>query len=85
MGNSPDNQGNLYLTDPEGAAVAASSRIRKLLSGLNFPATTAPAPVTQTILVHFAPSDSPLTPTLRQQQHRLRRQRHPGLHRQVRQ
>ncbi|MES2392677.1 MAG: Ig-like domain repeat protein [Acidobacteriota bacterium] len=57
MGNAPDNQGNLFITDNEGNANA--SRIRELLSGLNFPATTSSAPITQTIFVHFAGGDSP--------------------------
>jgi sugar lactone lactonase YvrE len=59
IGNSPDNQGNLYLTDPEGSGNSAGSRIRKILSGLNFPATATGASVTQSIDIHFAPGDSP--------------------------
>jgi sugar lactone lactonase YvrE len=58
MGNAPDNQGNLFITDAEGG-VGANARIRELLSGLNFPATTASAPITQTVYIHFAAADSP--------------------------
>jgi sugar lactone lactonase YvrE len=53
-----DNQGNLYLSDAEGGVVAAS-RIRKQLSGLNFPTTANGSTVTQTIDLHFAASDTP--------------------------
>ena len=60
IGNSPDNQGNLYLTDPEGAGNTAGSRIRKILSGLNFPAVATGTPgVTQSLDIHFAPNDKP--------------------------
>src|SRR6202012_70394 len=39
---------------------APGSRIRKLLSGLNFPAVkVGGTAVTQTVLVHFAPNDTP--------------------------
>jgi sugar lactone lactonase YvrE len=58
MGTSPDNQGNLYITDSENAT-ATASRLRKLLSGLNFPATALTGSVTQTIEVHFAAGDTP--------------------------
>ena len=57
MGNAADDQGNLYITDAEGA-VATSARIRKLLSGLNFPATAIGSTITQTVAIHFAVSDS---------------------------
>jgi len=63
MGTAPDNQGNLYITDAENAT-AALSRLRKVLSGLNFPAVAVATPVTQTLLVHFAPLDTPATPVL---------------------
>jgi hypothetical protein len=59
VGASPDNQGNLYVTDPEGAGNSGDSRIRKILSGLNFPATTTGAAVTQSLDIHFAPGDTP--------------------------
>jgi hypothetical protein len=64
VGTSPDNQGNLYVTDPEGSANAAGARIRKVLSGLNFPATATGASVTQSIDIHFAPGDTPAAYTL---------------------
>lgn len=57
VGSAPDNLGNLFVTEPEGS-VAASSRIREIISGLNFPATATGASVTQSIDVHFAPNDS---------------------------
>ena len=57
MGTDPDNQGNLYITDAE-AGVSANSRLRKLLSGLNFPSVTKGTAVTQTLLVHFAVGDA---------------------------
>jgi len=57
--NSPDNQGNLYITDSEGSKTPATARIRKLLSGLNFPPTTLGASATQqTVLIHFAAGDA---------------------------
>ena len=59
VGSSPDNQGNLYVTDPEGSGNSAGSRIRKILSGLNFPATLTGASVTQSLDIHFAPGDTP--------------------------
>jgi sugar lactone lactonase YvrE len=59
MGTMPDTQGNLYISDAEGAANAAGSRIRKVLSGLTFPAVATGASVTQSILIHFAPGDTP--------------------------
>ena len=55
--NAPDNQGNLYITDAESGT--ATSRLRKLLSGLNFPAVAAAASASQTIDIHFAPGDTP--------------------------
>jgi sugar lactone lactonase YvrE len=58
LASAPDNQGNLYITDSENAN-AAQTRIRKQLSGLSFPATTAGTSVTQTIQFHFAPNDTP--------------------------
>ncbi len=58
MAVSADTQGNLYITDSEDAVVA-NSRIRKLLSGLNFPNTAFGSTVTQTIQLHFAPNDTP--------------------------
>jgi sugar lactone lactonase YvrE len=58
MGAAPDNQGNLYITDAEGGTVAIS-RLRKLLSGLDFPTAAAAASITQTIDIHFAPGDTP--------------------------
>ncbi len=63
MGISPDNQSNLYLTDGEfGSTAPTNSRIRKVLSGLNFPATTVnTAATTQTVLIHFAVNDKPAT------------------------
>jgi hypothetical protein len=61
MGVAPDNQGNLYISDAELSSAAPTySRIRKLLSGLNFPAVNiGAASVTQTILLHFAAADTP--------------------------
>ena len=44
IGADADGQGNLYITDPEGSGNSAGSRIRKLLSGLNFPATATGTP-----------------------------------------
>ena len=61
----PDRFGNLYISDSEGN-VAAASRIRKVLSGLNFPlspATPAGTSVAQTLEMHFAPSDGPAAAT----------------------
>ena len=58
MGTDPDNQGNLYITDAQGAN-PANSRLRKLLSGLNFPAVAAATSATQSIDIHFAVGDSP--------------------------
>jgi sugar lactone lactonase YvrE len=60
MGADVDSQGNLYITDAEGGG-SGLPRIRKQLSGLNFPATTASAPITQNILIHFAVGDTPAT------------------------
>ncbi|MDE1162192.1 MAG: Ig-like domain repeat protein [Acidobacteriaceae bacterium] len=57
IGVSPDNQGNLYISDPQGGPVA-SSRIRKQLSGLNFPVTASGVTVTQSIDIHFGAGDS---------------------------
>ena len=58
--SSPDNQGNLYITDSEGSKTPATARIRKLLSGLNFPPTTLNASAAQqTVFVHFASGDTP--------------------------
>jgi sugar lactone lactonase YvrE len=59
MGTMPDTQGNLYISDAQGAANAAGSRIRKVLSGLTFPSVATGASVTQSILIHFAPGDTP--------------------------
>jgi sugar lactone lactonase YvrE len=59
MGTNPDTQGNLYISDAEGAANAAGSRIRKVLSGLSFPSVATGASATQSILIHFAPGDTP--------------------------
>ena len=62
FGGMSDNQGNYYLTDPEGNVPIATSvsRIRKVLSGLNFPTlTVGAAPVSQLIYVHFAAGDTP--------------------------
>jgi hypothetical protein len=61
MGVAPDNQGNLYLSDAENSSAAPTySRIRKLLSGFNFPAVTVGGTaVTQTVLLHFAAGDTP--------------------------
>jgi hypothetical protein len=60
MGVGPDNQGNLYISDAENSSAAPTySRIRKLLSGLNFPAVrVGGAGVTQNVLVHFAAGDT---------------------------
>jgi sugar lactone lactonase YvrE len=56
---SPDFQGNLYIADAEGTKQAQLSRIRKVLSGLNFPATSLGVTSTQqTIFIHFARGDS---------------------------
>jgi sugar lactone lactonase YvrE len=55
---SADSQGNLYLSDAEGGIVTAT-RIRKLLSGLNFPTTAYGSTVTQTVDLHFAANDTP--------------------------
>jgi sugar lactone lactonase YvrE len=60
LASSADSQGNLYITDSEGG-VATSTRIRKQLSGLVFPATAFGSNVTQTIDLHFAASDTPAT------------------------
>jgi sugar lactone lactonase YvrE len=60
MGVDPDNQGNLYITDAENGVIA-NSRLRKLLSGLNFPATAKGSSVVQTLLIHFAVGDSMAT------------------------
>jgi sugar lactone lactonase YvrE len=57
MGVSPDNQGNIYITDAQGG-IAANARLRKLLSGLNFSSLAAGTPATQTLLIHFAAGDS---------------------------
>jgi sugar lactone lactonase YvrE len=57
MGVSPDNQGNVYITDAQGG-IAANARLRKLLSGLNFPSLAAGTSVTQTLFIHFAAGDS---------------------------
>jgi sugar lactone lactonase YvrE len=59
--NQPDNEGNLYLTDSEGANSPSTARLRKLLSGLNFPAATTGTATTQTILIHFGVGDSQAT------------------------
>ena len=59
----PDTLGNLYISDSEGN-VAAASRIRKVLSGLNFPLaspTTVGNTATQTVEMHFGVGDSPAT------------------------
>lgn len=53
----PDSHGNLYIGDNENSTPALSM-IRKVLSGLNFPATSTGTAVTQNILVHFAPGDT---------------------------
>ncbi len=58
MGTDADSSGNLYITDSEGGGVGLP-RIRKVLSGLNFPPTTSAAPITQTIQIHFAVNDGP--------------------------
>jgi sugar lactone lactonase YvrE len=58
MGVDVDSFGNAYITDSEGGGVGLP-RIRKVLSGLNFPATTPSAPITQQILVHLAAGDTP--------------------------
>ena len=55
---SPDRIGNLYVTDAEGTT-APNARIRKLLSGTVFPATATGSTVTQSLLVHFGPGDTP--------------------------
>jgi len=58
-GAAADNQGNLYLTDSEGSKTASTARIRKLLSGLNFPPTVLNTPATQqTLFIHFALGDT---------------------------
>ena len=57
MGVSTDNQGNIYLTDARGG-VAASALLRKVVSGLNFPALASGASATQTILIHFGLNDT---------------------------
>ena len=59
IGADADGQGNLYITDPEGSGNSAGSRIRKLLSGLNFPATATGTSVNQSLDIHFAPGDTP--------------------------
>jgi sugar lactone lactonase YvrE len=58
LASSADAQGNLYISDSEGGN-ATATRIRKLLSGLNFPATANGSTVTQTIDLHFAATDTP--------------------------
>jgi sugar lactone lactonase YvrE len=60
--NAVDNQGNLYITDAEGGS-ASTSRIRKLLSGLDFPAATVGVATTQTLFLHFGVADSFSTAT----------------------
>jgi sugar lactone lactonase YvrE len=58
-GAAADNQGNLYLTDSEGTKSPTTARIRKLLSGLNFPPTVLNTAATQqTLLFHFAVGDT---------------------------
>ena len=57
--NGVDNLGNLYITDFEGSA--AAGRLRKLLSGLNFPAVAAGSSYTQSVFIHFAVGDSQAT------------------------
>jgi len=71
MANSPDNQGNLYFTDAEGQTMGAPSRLRKLLSGLNFGAVYTASltytgvaqgsSLTNNVFVHFGPGDGPAT------------------------
>jgi sugar lactone lactonase YvrE len=58
LGDSIDNAGNLYITDAEGGS-NVNARIRKLLSGLNFPATPAGSSATQNIDLHFGVGDTP--------------------------
>jgi sugar lactone lactonase YvrE len=55
---SADRLGNLYVTDSEGGT-AATARIRKLVSGTVFPAIGTNMTVTQSLLMHFGPGDSP--------------------------
>jgi DNA-binding beta-propeller fold protein YncE len=58
-GAAADNQGNLYLSDSEGVKLPAVARIRKLLSGLNFPATAVGSSATQqTLFLHFTLGDT---------------------------
>lgn len=57
MGASANAFGDLYVTDAEGAG-SSISRIRKVVSGLNFPATAINSSTTQTIFLHFAASDT---------------------------
>jgi len=57
--NSPDNLGNLYIGDYENSPI--TGRIRKLMSGLNFPTVSAGSSSTQSILVHFAIGDTQAT------------------------
>ena len=57
MGTSPDNQGNVYITDAQGGT-SASARLRKVLSGLNFPSTPKGTTVVQNLYIHFGPGDT---------------------------
>jgi len=69
MANAADNQGNLYFTDAEGQATGAPSRLRKLLSGLNFGSVYTASlsyagvaqgsSLTNSIFIHFGKGDSP--------------------------
>ena len=56
-GVAADNQGNIYITDAQGAN-GANSRLRKVLSGLNFPSVTRGVSITQTIQIHYGPLDT---------------------------
>jgi DNA-binding beta-propeller fold protein YncE len=63
IGNAVDNLGNLYITDPEGG-VSTASRIRKLLSGLVFPAAATGVSTVQNLDIHFGAADTGLTYTV---------------------
>jgi sugar lactone lactonase YvrE len=55
MGVAVDSQENLYITDP------LDSRLRKVSVNRNFPAIASGSSVTQTLMVHFAVGDTPVS------------------------
>jgi len=58
MGTAADALGNIYITDSEGGS-ASASRIRKVVNNQVFPAVAYGSSVSQTLLIHFAPGDTP--------------------------